>query len=180
MFTAIKWEEFNCFWQFWGLEMRSKRHRTGLPTTLQGWCKTSSGDRCHHSLAETSTGEVPALRQIHPHLDYFSPSVCSNDSILHKASRLHHWADLSIRLEPFLSQDTAVNTEEGQQRSVVNPSKRGRRQVKTSVPEFDTSSMSLPSRISSSFWAAETAQFTPSRQRGLYATWLCSQWEKKQ
>lgn len=29
------------------------------------------------------------------------------------------------------------------------------------LPEFDTSSMSLPSRISSSFWAADTAQFTP-------------------
>lgn len=34
-----------------------------------------------------------------------------------------------------------------------------------SIPEFDTSSISLPSSTSSSFWAAETAQFTPGRRR---------------
>lgn len=29
------------------------------------------------------------------------------------------------------------------------------------IPELETNSMSLPSRISSSFWPADRAQFTP-------------------
>lgn len=33
--------------------------------------------------------------------------------------------------------------------------------TKRQLPELETSSMSLPSRISSSFWAADTEQFTP-------------------
>lgn len=36
---------------------------------------------------------------------------------------------------------------------------------KERLPEFDTNSMSFPSRISSSFWAVDTAQFTPEGKR---------------
>lgn len=40
------------------------------------------------------------------------------------------------------------------------------------LPELDTSSMSLPSRISSSFWAADMAQFTPGQGEKLEISYI--------
>lgn len=54
------------------------------------------------------------------------------------------------------------NTSRGR---ATNPSSSNAKRHFWDVPEFDTSSMSLPSSTSSSFWAAETAHTTPDRQR---------------
>jgi len=84
------------------------------------------------------------------------------------------YTQTSFRLS-FNNQDAqcvGLNKGEGSFRSDVEKSYvstyNSCREKGDGVPEFDTSSMSLPSSTSSSFWVAETAQSTPGGRDGKY------------
>lgn len=92
-------------------------------------------------------GEVPALFQQHWFRIFFSP---------------HVWVSQVLLSHIFWSQLCATWK------------KKTWSQVWTlNRPEFDTSSMSLPSRISSSFWPADRAQFTPRTQEKKIILGVC-------
>lgn len=151
-------------WSFRGIFIYSYAREEGeglYITTRFNWISSCTDVQLHVGCADnvqqlSTESSFPTIRSVTNIL------WCFIHSYLHRASRWH-W--ISFRTEIMKNSSSAGGAWHNHIISSYGVENLKRKQ-QADVPELDTSSISLPSRTSSSFCAAETEHSTPEREKG--------------